>query len=34
VNRKGSGRAKAIAFGRLPLQIPLIRAALKASREV
>ncbi|MEV6284607.1 DoxX family protein [Kribbella sp. NPDC051770] len=34
VNRKGSPRAKAIAFGRLPLQIPLIRAALKASREV
>ncbi len=34
VNRKGSGRAKAIAFGRLPLQIPLIRAAWKASREV
>ncbi|GAB2586021.1 DoxX family protein [Kribbella endophytica] len=34
VNRKGSGRAKAIAFGRLPLQVPLIRAALKASREV
>jgi uncharacterized membrane protein len=33
LNRKGSGPAKAIAFGRLPLQIPLIRAALKASRE-
>jgi uncharacterized membrane protein len=34
VNRKGSTRAKALAFGRLPLQIPLIRAALKASREI
>ncbi len=34
VRRKGSPRAQAIAFGRLPLQIPLIRAALKASREV
>lgn len=34
VNRKGSPTAKAIAFGRLPLQLPLIRAALKASREV
>ncbi|GAA1613412.1 DoxX family protein [Kribbella sancticallisti] len=33
LNRKGSPRAKAIAFARLPLQIPLIRAALKASRE-
>jgi uncharacterized membrane protein len=33
VNRKGSTQAKALAFGRLPLQIPLIRAALKASRE-
>ncbi len=33
VNRKGSPRAKAIGFARLPLQIPLIRAALKASRE-
>ncbi|WP_432949836.1 DoxX family protein [Kribbella sp. CA-253562] len=32
VNRKGSTQAKALAFGRLPLQIPLIRAALKASR--
>jgi uncharacterized membrane protein len=33
LNRKGSPRAKAIGFARLPLQIPLIRAALKASRE-
>ena len=33
VNKKGSPRAKAIAFARLPLQIPFIRAALKASRE-
>src|SRR5215207_249179 len=33
LNRKGSRRAKTIAFARLPLQIPLIRAALKASRE-
>lgn len=33
LNRKGTPRAKAIGFARLPLQIPLIRAALKASRE-
>ena len=33
LNRKGSPRAKAIGFARLPLQVPLIRAALKASRE-
>jgi uncharacterized membrane protein len=33
LNRKGSARAKAIGFARLPLQLPLIRAALKASRE-
>lgn len=33
LNRKGSPKAKAIGFGRLPLQLPLIRAALKASRE-
>ncbi|MEV8372017.1 DoxX family protein [Kribbella sp. NPDC056861] len=33
LNRKGSPRAKAIGFARLPLQIPMIRAALKASRE-
>ncbi|MDX6263221.1 MAG: hypothetical protein QOH84_4909 [Kribbellaceae bacterium] len=33
LNRKGSPRAKTIGFARLPLQIPLIRAALKASRE-
>jgi hypothetical protein len=33
LNRKGSPRAKAIAIARLPLQIPLILAALKASRE-
>jgi uncharacterized membrane protein len=33
LNRKGSPRAKAIGFARLPLQLPLIRAALKASRE-
>jgi uncharacterized membrane protein len=33
LNRKGSPRAKAIGFARLPLQIPLIRAALKAARE-
>jgi uncharacterized membrane protein len=34
VRRKGSALAQGIAFGRLPLQIPLIRAALKAAREV
>ncbi|ADB32092.1 membrane protein-like protein [Kribbella flavida DSM 17836] len=33
LNRKGSPRAKAVAFARLPLQLPLIRAALKAARE-
>jgi uncharacterized membrane protein len=33
LNRKGSLPAKAIGFARLPLQLPLIRAALKASRE-
>ncbi|QNE22254.1 hypothetical protein F1D05_35555 [Kribbella qitaiheensis] len=33
LNRKGSPKAKAIGFARLPLQLPLIRAALKASRE-
>ncbi|NEA37124.1 DoxX family protein [Streptomyces sp. SID13031] len=33
LNRKGTPWAKAIGFARLPLQIPLIRAALKASRE-
>lgn len=33
LNRKGSAPAKAIGFARLPLQIPLIRAALKAARE-
>lgn len=33
LNRKGSPTAKTIAFARLPLQIPLIRAALKAARD-
>ncbi|WBQ02451.1 DoxX family protein [Kribbella sp. CA-293567] len=33
LNRKGTPRAKAIGFARLPLQIPLVRAALKAARE-
>lgn len=33
LNRKGSPTARAIAFARLPLQVPLIRAALRASRE-
>lgn len=33
LNRLGSAPAKTIGFARLPLQIPLIRAALKASRE-
>ncbi|TDU86810.1 putative membrane protein [Kribbella voronezhensis] len=33
LNKVGTPRAKAIGFGRLPLQLPLIRAALKASRE-
>ncbi len=30
--RSGSTRFKAIAFARLPLQIPMIRAALRAAR--
>ncbi|MFK4089751.1 DoxX family protein [Kribbella sp. NPDC020789] len=34
LQRKGSPRAKAIGWGRLPLQLPLIKWALKASREV
>ncbi|MET7282472.1 DoxX family protein [Kribbella sp. NPDC005582] len=33
VQRKGSSQAKAMAWARLPLQLPLIRWALKASRE-
>ena len=33
LQRKGSGPAKAVAWARLPLQLPLIRAALRASRE-
>jgi uncharacterized membrane protein len=33
LNKLGSSRAKTIGFARLPLQLPLIRAALKASRE-
>lgn len=33
LNRKGSPTAKAIAYARLPLQVPLIRAALRAARE-
>ncbi len=33
LNRTGSRTARAIAFARLPLQIPLIRAAVRASRE-
>jgi uncharacterized membrane protein len=33
LNRQGSTAAKAIGFARLPLQLPLIRAALKAARE-
>src|SRR6266511_3071564 len=33
LNSKGSKAAKAAGFGRLPLQVPLIRAALKAARE-
>ncbi|GAA1653129.1 DoxX family protein [Kribbella alba] len=33
LQRRGSAPAKVIGFARLPLQIPLIRAALKASRE-
>jgi uncharacterized membrane protein len=31
--RHAPPRARAIAFGRLPLQLPLIRWALKAARE-
>jgi uncharacterized membrane protein len=31
--KKGSRTAKAIAYARLPLQLPLIRCALKAARE-
>ena len=33
LNRKGSPAEKTVAFARLPLQIPLIRAALRAARE-
>jgi uncharacterized membrane protein len=33
LNRTGSTTAKAVGFARLPLQVPLIRAALKAARE-
>ncbi len=33
LNSKGSKAAKAAGFGRLPLQVPLIRTALKAARE-
>jgi uncharacterized membrane protein len=33
LNRKGTTAAKAVGFARLPLQVPLIRAALKAARE-
>lgn len=33
LQRTGSGPAKAVAWARLPLQLPLIRAALRASRE-
>jgi uncharacterized membrane protein len=33
LNRKGSRTARAVAFARLPLQVPLIRAAIRASRE-
>ncbi|GAA0954342.1 membrane protein [Kribbella koreensis] len=33
LNRSAGPRARAIGFARLPLQIPLIRAALKAARE-
>lgn len=33
LNRKGSTAAKAAGVARLPLQAPLIRAALKAARE-
>ena len=33
VQKKGSPTARAIAYARLPLQIPLIRWALRAARE-
>ena len=33
LQRKGSSRQKAIGWARLPFQIPLIKWALKASRE-
>jgi uncharacterized membrane protein len=33
LNRQGSTAAKAAGFARLPLQLPLIRAALRAARE-
>ncbi|MGH3459888.1 MAG: DoxX family protein [Kribbellaceae bacterium] len=33
LNRTGSTAAKVVGFARLPLQVPLIRAALKAARE-
>ncbi|WP_433168439.1 DoxX family protein [Kribbella sp. CA-247076] len=33
LQRKGTGPAKAVAWARLPMQIPLIRWALKAARE-
>jgi uncharacterized membrane protein len=33
LNQGGSTAAKAAGFARLPLQVPLIRAALKAARE-
>ena len=33
LQRKGSRPAQAIAWARLPLQVPLIRWALKAARE-
>ncbi|HET6989304.1 MAG TPA: DoxX family protein [Kribbella sp.] len=34
LRRKGSRPAQAIAWARLPLQLPLIRWALKAAREI
>ena len=33
LRKKGSRTAQAIAYARLPLQVPLIRWALKAARE-
>ncbi|MFG1813029.1 hypothetical protein ACGFIF_04605 [Kribbella sp. NPDC049174] len=33
LRRKGTGPAQAVAWARLPLQLPQIRAALRASRE-